>query len=71
MLKTVSEVIDALGGTAEFARLVGASMQHVSNVKRQLDKPYFPPTWHARIMHECQSRKIEFDLSLVGLKDAQ
>lgn len=30
-LKTASEVIDALGGTAHTARLVGTKDQHVSN----------------------------------------
>lgn len=55
-------VIDALGGTNAFARLLGVGASSVSNYRRQ----GFPHRTHARLAMLCEQRNIRTNANVLG-----
>lgn len=54
---TVSEVIDALGGTLAAAEIFGVTMPAVSNWRAE---GKFPPARHLQVYEICQERGIKY-----------
>jgi hypothetical protein len=67
MLKTTSEVIDALGGTAKTSNLMGVSMQAVSNWRGMMQ---FPSHTYLPLMALLRERGIEVPDSLWRMRGA-
>ena len=58
-MKTVSDVIDSLGGTTKAAAILGVGPSAVSNWKATGE---FPARLHFVIFRECERRGIKIDL---------
>ena len=63
-LTTVDEVIDALGGTSETAKLVGRNSQAVSNWRA---RKQIPPETFVVLSAELRSRALSAPVSLWGM----
>lgn len=66
VLKTASEVIDAMGGTTAASRVFEVSPAAVSMWRGT----GFPARLRLRVVRECEKRSIRFDPALVGEKAA-
>lgn len=66
VVKTVDELIEALGGPEKVARW--ACMSNHSGVCHWSRRNSIPPGWHLRLLAECAARGITIDLCLFGLE---
>jgi hypothetical protein len=55
MLRTVDEVVRALGGTTKVAAMLDVGLAAVSAAK---SRGHFPAPWHLRLYHEITHRKL-------------
>lgn len=65
-LRTASEVIDALGGTAETARLTGKKDQHVSNWRAY---GLLPSSTFLILQAELRDRDLSAPPSIWGIRE--
>lgn len=63
MLKTVSEVVEAFGGTSAVAKWVGRGPSAVSN---WIDRGFIPPGWHYRMSKWAAERGFEISPVVFG-----
>ncbi len=63
---TIRELIQALGGSASVARLLGVRISAVSN---WIARGRIPPRWFLRISKECRRLGIELDEAVFGEAD--
>ena len=66
VLKTASDVIDALGGTSATAELFQVSSSAVSNWRKE----GFPRALHLRLYRTCERRGIKVDPAVFPSSDA-
>lgn len=67
-IETVTDLVEALGGTAAVARWLDVGMPAVSNWKASND---LPRGWHFRVWMECQRRELPVSGKLFGLKPSE
>jgi hypothetical protein len=63
-LKSVGEVVEALGGTKATAEWCDIGMSAVSN---WIAAEYIPPGWHYRMTAKLGERGIEIDPAVFGM----
>lgn len=66
MIRTIDELVDALGGVVEVGRWLGIGKQAVSNWSM---RGYIPPAWHLRLFLEIQKRGLCVAPAVFGLSD--
>lgn len=64
-LRTVGDVVEALGGTKAAAEWADVGPSAVSN---WIAKAFIPPGWHYRINTELGARGLEIDPAVFGLQ---
>lgn len=65
MLNSVSQIIDAFGGTFRFAEAFDLNPSSVSRARRVGRIPY---RWQVRLLDEAQRRQIRIAPELLGLE---
>ena len=63
MIKSIADLIEAFGGTAEMAKFLDVGPSAVSNWKAAND---IPPGWHLRLFLEAQRRGWSIDQNIFG-----
>lgn len=63
-LRTVEDVVTALGGTKGTAEWAGHGESAISN---WLARGFIPPGWHYRISEELKKQELEVDPSVFGI----
>lgn len=64
MIRTVDEVIDALGGDTAVGKRFRLSQPAVANWRMRRE---IPGAWHLRILVELRRMELEFDPAIFGL----
>lgn len=64
-MRTVIDIVEAFGGTAEFAQVIGTTPQNVTNMKARNS---IPSRFWRRIVANASSRRLK-DVSLDVLAD--
>lgn len=66
--ETVTQLVDAFGGTGKLAEWLDVVPSTVSNWKEQNS---IPTGWHLRLYLECKKRRIEFAPNIFRLKEEE
>lgn len=61
-IKSIEELVEALGGPSAIAAWLGTSQPNVSN---WILRRYIPPAWHFRLFLECACRGLRVDWGVV------
>lgn len=67
-IRTIGDLIEAFGGPAELAKLIGISDSAVCNWET---RDFIPPSWHLRLLCELRRREKTVDPAVFEATEEQ